>query len=480
MVLAMVCGGVLLYSQTLSYYTDEGFDLLAAQLVAAGKRPYIDFFYQHTPLFTWVTAWWMRLFGRDWRSVHGLSALLTSASVLLSAAFVRLRIAHGEVRARAAGASAAALFIGLQYLVTQYATTAQAYGACLFLSVAAFRLAVVRSGRWRMTALGGAGFCAGAAAVSSFLALPLGAVLLAWLIWHERTARRGAVAAVFFTGALLSFTPLLWLLAIGPRQVLFDTVLYHLLDRGTAWPLSWDLVVLGSLADSAQNVLLLLLAGIGLKLETRAGDRLADELRLCAMIAGALAVFAAVTRPTFEQYFAIAIPFVAIPASIGAVRVVPMLMETRTQRTLTTLLIALPFLITPARLLHRLAGGDRETWPALELVAAHINRVTPAGGLVWTDQILYAAAQRVPPSGLETSVRLTLAPSEAQLMHVMSRADEDRWVRSGQFDTTCICDGPHRIEYLGLRTLYKQSVKLPYPGIYAPHTCEVFWDKVTH
>ena len=99
MVLAIVCGGVLLYSQTLSYYTDEGFDLLAAQLVAAGKRPYIDFFYQHTPLFTWVTAWWMRLFGRDWRSVHGLSALLTSGSVLLAAAFVRSRIDHGEVRA---------------------------------------------------------------------------------------------------------------------------------------------------------------------------------------------------------------------------------------------------------------------------------------------------------------------------------------------------------------------------------------------
>jgi hypothetical protein len=190
------------------------------------------------------------------------------------------------------------------------------------------------------------------------------------------------VAAVFFMGALLSFTPLLWLLAIGPRQVFFDTVLYHLLDRrGTGWPLSWDFVVLGSLADSAQNVLLLLLAVIGVKLATRAGDRFADELRLCAMIAGALAVFATVTRPTFEQYFTIAIPFVAIPASIGAVRVVSMLMDTRTQRTLTTLLIALPFLITPARLLHRLAGGWGD--PAgLELIASQINRVTPAAALL--------------------------------------------------------------------------------------------------
>jgi hypothetical protein len=227
-------------------------------------------------------------------------------------------------------------------------------------------------------------------------------------------------------------------------------------------------------------VLLLLLAVIGLKLATRAGDRLADELRLCAMIAGALAVFATVTRPTFEQYFTMAIPFVAIPASIGAVRVVAMLMDTRTQRTLTALLIALPFLMTPARMLHRRAGGDRETWPALELIASQINRVTPPGGLVWTDQILYAAAQRVPASGLETSVRLTLAPSEAQLMHVMSRADEDRWMRSGQFDTACICDGPLRIEYLGLRTLYKQSVTLHYPGIDTPHTCEMFWDKIAH
>ena len=50
------------------FYYDEGFPLLAAQLINAGKIPYADFFYQHTPLYAYLTAGWFRLFGDTWRS----------------------------------------------------------------------------------------------------------------------------------------------------------------------------------------------------------------------------------------------------------------------------------------------------------------------------------------------------------------------------------------------------------------------------
>src|SRR5262249_8641065 len=76
-VVGSACRHLIVYSQTLAYTFDEGFDIVAAQLIAAGRRPYIDFFYQHTPLFTYLTAGWMRLFGQNWQSVHLLPALLT-------------------------------------------------------------------------------------------------------------------------------------------------------------------------------------------------------------------------------------------------------------------------------------------------------------------------------------------------------------------------------------------------------------------
>jgi hypothetical protein len=42
---------LLAYSQAVAYFGNESFHLLAAQLINAGKRPYLDFFYQHPPLF---------------------------------------------------------------------------------------------------------------------------------------------------------------------------------------------------------------------------------------------------------------------------------------------------------------------------------------------------------------------------------------------------------------------------------------------
>ena len=40
----LILGILLVYSQTLSFTWDEGFHLLAAQLILHGKRHYLDFF----------------------------------------------------------------------------------------------------------------------------------------------------------------------------------------------------------------------------------------------------------------------------------------------------------------------------------------------------------------------------------------------------------------------------------------------------
>jgi Dolichyl-phosphate-mannose-protein mannosyltransferase len=59
--------------------TDEGLYLLASKLVAHGKRPYFDFFYQQMPALPYVYAVWSKVAGLSWISGRMLSALFSVA-----------------------------------------------------------------------------------------------------------------------------------------------------------------------------------------------------------------------------------------------------------------------------------------------------------------------------------------------------------------------------------------------------------------
>ena len=50
--LAIGCG-LLIYAETMAFYWDEGFHVLAAQLIGRGSRPYLDFFFPQPPLNTY-------------------------------------------------------------------------------------------------------------------------------------------------------------------------------------------------------------------------------------------------------------------------------------------------------------------------------------------------------------------------------------------------------------------------------------------
>jgi uncharacterized membrane protein len=174
--LASLTALLLAFSQTVAFYGDEGFHLLAARLVNAGRRLYLDFFYPHAPLYVYVSAAWMRVVGDTWRSVHALSALGTSTSIALVAWYVFTR-SRGS-RWRLANAASAALLMGLNALVIWYGTIGQPYGLSLVLIVAAFLLVVASVDR-----VGGpqpflAGVCAGTAAASLLLTAPVAPILV--------------------------------------------------------------------------------------------------------------------------------------------------------------------------------------------------------------------------------------------------------------------------------------------------------------
>src|SRR5215471_5331725 len=122
---------LLVYSQTLALSWDEGYHLLAAQLVKAGKTPYIDFCFPQTPLNTYWNAGWMWILGERWRALHAVAALTSWGAVLLVAIFLWTRFPAPGWRGMAAFAGVA--LIGLNVLVVQFGTVGQPYALCLIL-----------------------------------------------------------------------------------------------------------------------------------------------------------------------------------------------------------------------------------------------------------------------------------------------------------------------------------------------------------
>src|SRR3954469_17922212 len=126
---ALYAGGFLAYAESKAFHFDEAYHLLTAQLILAGKRPYIDFCFPQAPLNAYWNAVWMALFGQTWRVAHAVAALATIAAVLLMADYVFRRFPDATWRAIAAVTTAMA--IGLNPVVFTYGSLAQPYGICL-------------------------------------------------------------------------------------------------------------------------------------------------------------------------------------------------------------------------------------------------------------------------------------------------------------------------------------------------------------
>jgi len=249
---AMLLAALLGYSLTRAFAWDEGFHLVAAQLILAGKRPYLDFCFPQTPLNAYLTAGWMRLFGETWRAAHVLETLCVAAAAFLTADFVRARFPVPEWRW--AGALAALVAVGMNAQVVIFGTIGQSYGLSLFLVVAAFRLAVVAVERKGASRAAAAGFMAGAAAGCSLLTAPvLGSGYLA-LSLQSRGQPLAKIAA-FLAGSGVAWLPIAWLYRQGPAQTLFNIVLYQLRYRHK-WngAVRQDIGALSSWINSAQGL----------------------------------------------------------------------------------------------------------------------------------------------------------------------------------------------------------------------------------
>ena len=465
--LASLTALLLAFSQTVAFFGDEGFHLLAARLVNAGKRLYLDFFYPHAPLYVYISAAWMRVVGDTWRSVHALTALCTSTSIALVTWYVFTR-SRGS-RWRLANAASAALLMGLNILVMCYGTIGPPYGLSLVLIVAAFLLVVASVGR-----VGGpqsflAGVCAGTAAASLLLTAPVAPILWLWLLRHAGPGDRFKKGAYFLAGTGLPFLPLLWLLGHGPREVLFDVVGYHLLYRAT-WvdrsvSVLQSLRTLASWLNSTQALLLILLATVALTVPPSPSEwdeQRRREFRLCGWLVAGLALCLATPLPTFPHYFILVVPFVSILAALGM-----NVLGSRLWPSARPLYVVLPLLVLFALGLAKLAVQQRETfyappWAMVEELAREVNRVAPPDGLVHASEAVLFAARRLPPPGMENSFGslLRLPPEQLARLRILPQSQIDAWLAAGHFHTVTIGTTDPRVQALGLLRRYARQEQL--------------------
>jgi hypothetical protein len=493
-VVLLMSGGYIVYSQTWAFAWDEGFHMLTAKLIKDGRLPYIDFFFPQAPLNAYWNAAWMRLFGDSWRMVHALAATLTMAAIFLAMDFV---YRHWPVpRWRLAASLLAAVLIGANIQVFQFGPVGQGYALALLLSVIAFRLTVYSVGVTNPLAALAAGLTASAAAGSTLLAAPYVPVLLLWAILYNRVGHRWIKVAAYVLGGVIPWLPVLWLFTRSPQVVRFNIFDYHMRYREVDWAdaIPHDIDVLTGWLESSQALLLGLLGLAGLvyvikvvrggaaahpitagratdpatgePLPSTAWDRThRSEFYLCAWLVLTEAIHISRAHPTFPRYFLLLVVPLSILAVAGLYVVGSRLGRPDRPWWAVGPTIALMLLGTAKATFDE---RDNMHWKDLVKIADKVRDVTPPGGVVLADEQIYFLAGRLPPEGLEhrDSHKLKIDPGLAKKLHVISKAELKKRVTDGFFATVQSCEDDDMTAW-GVDELFAHNAEF--------EDCKVFW-----
>ena len=466
----MLFAGLLFYSQTRAFAWDEGFHLLAAQLILAGKRPYLDFCFPQTPINAYLTAGLMRLFGDTWRTAHVLETICVAAAAFLTADYIRARFPVKNWRW--AGTLAALVAVGMNAQVVIFGTIGQSYGLSLLLVVAAFRLAIVAVERRGVVGAAATGLTAGAAAGSSLLTAPVGPILLIWIYLCNRAGNRWAKIAAFLSAGAVSWLPIAWLYRQGPAQTLFNVALYQLKYRHK-WngAVRQDIGAISSWINSAQGLSLAVLAAAGLWFLIRQCDwprESRQEIFLSLFLAVGLTAELATAHPTFERYFLLMVPFIAIPAIAGLYVIGARLAGPERPLHAAYFLI---FILALGLARGLFDDSDSYVWSDTEKIAQKVAQVSPPGATIWADELIYFLMRRPPPDGMQFSYAHEIEEmpaDQAAKLHIITASELRRRTAAGQYQTVAACYDTDNTDSAKVPDFYRQKDTVK--------DCTIYWD----
>ncbi|MBX3204236.1 MAG: glycosyltransferase family 39 protein [Labilithrix sp.] len=337
---------------------DEGYYALAAELVTHGRAPYADFFYPQGPLYPYLLAPFVLLFGARFLVLR----LASSAFAAIAAALVA-HLVHRETRSRLAAVAAVVLF-ATHELSWQWLVTIRPYGLGVALLLGSLVLATPPDREPRPREL----FLAGALGVvaplmrlpfaPAFGVVPLalllrgtnaggyrGAIILALVAfgamsgWHPTTcaiaasiaasivaaAGPGALAALkrvgaYSVGAAVVALPTALVFARSWDSFAYGLVGYHV-DSSSLVTLPENRAYLSSVigggaflelsASGTQTALLLVANAVALTLR-------GASIRWAGLVgATALALGAARHAPLIEHYLTPVVPYLAVGAAMA-------------------------------------------------------------------------------------------------------------------------------------------------------------------
>lgn len=459
---------LVLYSQTAAFAWDEGFHMLTAQLMAHGRRVYLDFMFPQTPLNAYWNSILLRLFGyTSWRTIHAAAALETAWAAWLAADYVFTRFPVEHWRLPAAMTTAA--LTGLNVVVVEFGPIGQAYALCLVCVLAAFRLAAIATNERNSLAAFGCGLFACAAPAASLLAAPFAPVFLVSIV-RNTPAGKLRRAAEFCVGGLIPFIPLAWVFLQAPDVVKFNVLDFNMYYRRVLWPGNGQIIHDAGVAllwvDSSHALLLLTLfiAGVWAVRRDKVALAWKRDLNLCAICAAVECVWLLTARPTFGRYFVLIVPFLAIPASFGLYRIAGRLSPEGNR----WLPVGIVLTLLSLGLGKMIFEDDSYSWSDLEDIARKVDQVSPPGARIYADEHIYFLVDRTPPAGMEhsNSHKLTMLDARAGRLHVISTTRLDSQLRSGAFGTYETCDDDE-VERLDAGKLFRHEEDVS--------ECSVYW-----
>jgi len=299
---------------------DEGTYLLVSKLVMDGKLPYHDFFYPQMPLLPYVYGVWMKIFGPSWYAARLLSSLFAIGLGLVLYHHVR------HLTEKPALGLVAVVLFAFSSLSLGWYSVAKAFAFSTFMLFSGYAVLFSRFARWKYFF---SGLLLGLAVDTRlYLVVVVPAIILEALRQEATSRGRSAQLARFGVGLIIALLPNEFFFLIDPDTYIFNNIVVHAIrlgDQGLIGALpqkfSLALQMLGiNSTDGSTGFQLTCLLVLNAALVV-SSLTLRERLPLSVIITLLLVLVSLLPTPTYAQYFCVAVPFLAVNATLLIARI---------------------------------------------------------------------------------------------------------------------------------------------------------------
>jgi hypothetical protein len=115
--------------------------------------------------------------------------------------------------------------------------------------------------------------------------------------------------------------------------------------------------------------------------------------------------------------------------------------------------------------------ADSYTWRDTEKIARKVDQVTPKGGAIWADELIYFLIRRPPPDGMEFSYAHEIEEMpgpQAALLHILTSNELKRRSAAGEYKTVAACYDTDNTDAAKVPDMYRQKDTIK--------DCTIYWD----